>query len=92
MTNGLKAYKGAELEEKQILAKMVPPSRIGYVYLIKGPKDYIGQSLDPDRRWITHKSFARTSPDCRGPLTEAIREHGEDEFTMYVLWKGRSKK
>ena len=68
--------------------KMEPPSKIGYVYLIKGPKDYIGQSVDPDRRWKQHKGWAKSSSESRGPLSRAIREHGEDNFTKSILWEG----
>ena len=67
---------------------MEQPPKIGFIYLIKGPKDYIGQSVDPERRWKEHKGWAKSSSESRGPLSRAIREHGEYNFAKSILWEG----
>lgn len=60
----------------------------GFVYMLEGPKKYIGQSVDPDRRWRTHKSFAKNFADQCSVLGKAINEHGADSFSMSMLWEG----
>ena len=72
----------------QVVDEGRPIDGLGYIYLVKGPKDYIGQSVNPSHRWSGHKSWARRSPESRGPLSRAIHEHGEDAFTMSILWQG----
>ena len=60
----------------------------GFIYMLQGPKKYIGQSKDPDRRWRDHKSSAKQFPDQCSALGKAINEHGADKFSMSILWEG----
>ena len=60
----------------------------GFIYLLEGPKKYVGQSVDPDRRWRDHKRFAKNFANQCSVLGKAINEHGGDKFSMIMLWEG----
>lgn len=64
---------------------------IGYIYritnLING-KSYIGQTNDPKRRWIEHKSLATTGyykGKYKSYLYEAMEKYGINSFSFEVL-------
>lgn len=46
-------------------------------------KYYIGQSVDPNHRFVSHKSRARNGE--AGALHNAMRKYGEENFEMQVL-------
>ena len=66
--------------------------KCGYVYMLKGPKDYIGQSVDPEKRWKDHQAQSKNPADKRGAIGEALRKHGLESFTMHILWEGPMEK
>ena len=45
---------------------------------------YIGQSINPQRRFISHCSRAKNRSD-NSPLHDAIREYGKNNFQMEIL-------
>jgi predicted GIY-YIG superfamily endonuclease len=47
-------------------------------------KEYIGVSIDPERRWSQHK---RMATNC-GALKDAMKKYGVDNFTFKVLCSG----
>jgi group I intron endonuclease len=62
-------------------------SRIVYFYkitnLING-KIYIGQSINPERRWWDHKNLS-LSPKPIQYISRAIKKYGKDNFTFEVI-------
>lgn len=49
-------------------------------------KIYIGQSNDPQHRWISHKSRAKTGEGIgTSAIYDAIRAHGEENFTFEII-------
>lgn len=49
-------------------------------------KIYIGQSSNPQHRWIAHKSHARTGEGIgTSALYDAIRAHGEENFIFEII-------
>ena len=55
----------------------------GVIYMMKGPKDYIGQTIDPEQRYAQH--LRRAGQLKYGLLGDAIEEHGPDAFEFIVL-------
>ncbi len=59
----------------------------GYIYIIRNiinGKVYIGQTIqDPKRRWIQHKSAARSGEIS--PLYNSMRFHGIDKFIFEII-------
>lgn len=56
------------------------------IYIISNKvnnKVYIGQSVDPNHRFVVHKSRARNNE--AGALYNAIRRYGEDNFQMKII-------
>ncbi len=47
-------------------------------------KIYIGETIDPDRRWATHKSTAKVNKK-QYPLYRSMRKHGIDNFTFEII-------
>ena len=47
-------------------------------------KSYIGQSIDPNRRFISHISRAKTNSD-NSPIHAAINKYGKENFTLEIL-------
>lgn len=56
---------------------------------LKNGKIYVGQSVDPQKRWIAHKSRARNMKDVEASaLYSAIHKYGEDNFSFEVIeWR-----
>ena len=49
-------------------------------------KIYIGQSSNPQHRWIAHKSHARTGEGIgTSALYDAMRAHGEENFIFEII-------
>ena len=60
------------------------PDGKGVIYLISGPKRYIGQTtLSLDRRWQSHTKSANTGGTSM--LHRAIRDHGAKQFHIEVI-------
>jgi len=51
-------------------------------------KIYIGQTIDPKRRWSEHKSDARKRP--KFPISFSINKYGEENFIFQILEKYNS--
>ena len=47
-------------------------------------KSYIGQSIDPYARFISHKSRAKNDSD-NSPIHAAIKKYGKENFIMEIL-------
>lgn len=48
-------------------------------------KVYIGQTVDANKRWGTHKSFARNDDKPRQYIHHAIAKYGAENFTFEVI-------
>ena len=57
------------------------------IYLITNilnDKQYIGQTIHPDKRWWEHRNKAKAGKNMY-PLHYAIRKYGEENFTFKIL-------
>lgn len=64
------------------------------VYVIQNvqtDKVYIGQSINPAKRWYKHREQLRKGVHCNVYLQRAWQSATEDGFTYYVLQDGLSK-
>lgn len=78
--------------KRWILEEGIPPEQVidmepsvpdgkGVIYLIEGPRQYIGQTtMSLDRRWSAHIRSAREGSSTL--LHSAIREHGKKKFRI----------
>ena len=102
MPDYLFSYESVGVRSKNVLtrkAKFIEPS--GYANLVEGDfvkkaiykitnnlnnKCYIGQSKNPNHRWVEHKSHADRG-DGKGkiPLYDALRKVGVENFTFSVI-------
>jgi group I intron endonuclease len=48
-------------------------------------KIYIGQTIKPNKRWSTHKSFSRNKNKPQQYVHHAINKYGVDNFTYEVI-------
>ena len=48
-------------------------------------KKYIGQSIDIEKRWATHKSELNGDAHCNSKLQNAWNLYGENSFKFYVI-------
>ena len=49
-------------------------------------KIYIGQSINPMKRWQSHKSHARCGHEIgKNPLYDAMRKYGEENFLFEII-------
>jgi group I intron endonuclease len=65
-----------------------------YLYSIKNEvngKLYIGQTVNPARRWADHQSSARTRHDGCPKLHRAMRSYGIENFSFFVEWKCKTQ-
>lgn len=71
-----------------------------YLYKITNTLDgkvYVGQSIEPHRRWVRHKAAARSlingkkMPKCPQYVHKAMAKHGISNFTFEVVATSKSK-
>lgn len=59
-----------------------------YIYLLRNKITggiYIGQTNNPKRRYLEHRSKSKTNPELQPTLYEAVNKYGFDNFEMEVL-------
>lgn len=64
-----------------------------YIYVIQNKtnlKLYVGQSINPKKRWHRHKSAANKNGQY--PINRAIRKYGADLFTFQIIEEYSSQK